>query len=121
MIKSWRDTFRREDLTFLVVQLAPYQKIEKAPGDSSWAELRDAQLYTTRTVPNTAEAVIIDVGDEKDIHPKQKEPVGARLALEARALTYGEKIEYSGPVFDKMTTSGNQAILTFTHVASSKA
>jgi sialate O-acetylesterase len=62
---------------------------------------------TTDTVP---------VKEAKDIHPKDKEPVGARLALCARALTYGEKIEYSGPIYDKLTIEGNKAVLSFKHV-----
>ena len=61
-------------------------------------------------------AVITDAGDAGDIHPKKKEPVGARLALAARALAYGEKIEYSGPVYASMKIDGNRAILSFTHV-----
>ena len=62
-------------------------------------------------------AVITDVGDEKDIHPKQKEPVGGRLAIAARALAYGEAVEYSGPTFKSKTIDGNKVILTFNHAA----
>lgn len=116
MIKSWRDTFGQGDFPFFLVQLAPFMDINPQPTDSNWAELRDAQLFTTNSVPNTAQAVIIDVGDEKDIHPQKKEPVGARLALAARALKYGEKIEYLGPVYDKLTISGDKAIVSFKHV-----
>ena len=71
---------------------------------------------TTQKVKNTAMAVITDVGDEKDIHPKKKEPVGHRLALAAEALAYGKKVEYSGPAFDKMTVDGNKAVLSFKHL-----
>jgi sialate O-acetylesterase len=60
--------------------------------------------------------VITDVGDEKDIHPKKKEPVGARLALAARAIAYGDKITYSGPLYDKLSVEGNKAVLSFKHV-----
>jgi sialate O-acetylesterase len=119
LIKSWRETWKvqgNEDFPFLFVQLAPFMKIENQPTDTAWARLRDAQRYTTRTVPKTAMAVITDVGDEKDIHPRKKEPVGSRLALAARALGYGEKIEYSGPVYESMKIEGNKAILTFSHV-----
>ena len=115
MIKSWRDGWKQGDFPFLFVQLAPFMKIEDQPQDSAWAELREAQLMTLSKSPNTAMAVITDVGDEKDIHPKPKKPVGERLALAARALAYGEKIEYSGPVFESMTTSGERAILRFKH------
>jgi len=116
MIKNWRETLKQDDLTFLIVQLAPFMNIDNKPQDTPWAQLRDAQLYTSQTVPHTGMAVITDVGDEKDIHPQKKQPVGARLALAARALAYGEKIEYSGPAFDKMTVSGEKAMLQFKHV-----
>jgi sialate O-acetylesterase len=110
MIKNWRDDWGQGDFPFLFVQLAPY---EKAGGD--WPRLREAQLMTLK-VPNTAMAVITDVGEKNDIHPPRKEPVGARLALAARAVAYKEKIEYSGPLFDKMQTDGDKAVLSFTHV-----
>ena len=110
MIKNWRDDWAQGDFPFLFVQLAPY---EKAGGD--WPRLREAQLMTLK-VPNTAMAVITDVGEKNDIHPPRKEPVGARLALAARAVAYKEKIEYSGPLFDKMQTDGDNAVLSFTHV-----
>ena len=117
MIQNWRDDWKQGDFPFLFVQLAPYMKIEKEPTDPAWAHLREAQLQTTVRSKHTAMAVITDVGDEKDIHPKRKEPVGHRLALAAEALAYGKKIEYSGPVFDKLTVEGNKAVLTFTHLA----
>ena len=91
-------------------------KIETEPTESAWAELREAQLKTSQTVPNTALAVITDVGEENDIHPQRKAPVGARLALAARALAYGERIESSGPVFTRMDVAGNKAVLHFDHV-----
>jgi sialate O-acetylesterase len=116
MIKNWRAEWKQGEFPFLLVQLAPFMKIEKEPQESNWAELRDAQLYTTLTVPNTAQAVIIDVGEQFDIHPPKKEPVGGRLALAARALAYGEKIEYSGPVYKSMRVDGSKAILTFDHI-----
>jgi sialate O-acetylesterase len=113
MIKDWREHWHEGDFPFLFVQLAPYAP--KDPSGVKWAELREAQLLTSQKVPNTAEAVITDVGDEKDIHPKQKEPVGGRLALAAEALGYGKKVEYSGPVYDSMKVEGNKAVLSFTH------
>jgi sialate O-acetylesterase len=116
MIKNWRSDWQQGDFPFLIVQLAPFQKIETSPQESAWAELREAQLLTTRRVPNTAMAVITDVGDEKDIHPKWKAPVGARLALAARALGNGEKIVYSGPVYRSMAVDGSKITLTFDHV-----
>src|SRR5262249_18086147 len=116
MIKNWRTDWKQKDFPFLIVQLAPFMRIEAEPGESQWAELREAQLLTTQTVPNTALAVITDVGHETDIHPKWKEPVGARLALAARAVAYGEKIVYSGPVYTGMKVEGDKVILSFKHV-----
>jgi sialate O-acetylesterase len=116
MIQNWRDDWKQGDFPFLFVQLAPFLPISKEPTDTDWARLREAQLMTTQKAKNTAMAVITDVGDEKDIHPKRKEPVGQRLALAAEALAYGKKVEYSGPVFDKMTVDGNKAVLSFKHL-----
>jgi sialate O-acetylesterase len=116
MIKNWRDDWKQGDFPFLFVQLAPFQAIKTDPTDTNWARLRDAQLHTLRTVKNTGMAVITDVGDAKDIHPKKKEPVGHRLELAALAIAYGKQVEFSGPLFDKMTVEGNQAVLGFTHV-----
>jgi sialate O-acetylesterase len=116
MIKNWRDDFAQGDFPFLFVQLAPFMAITKEPSDTGWARLREAQFLTMKNAKNTAMAVITDVGEEKDIHPKKKEPVGARLALAARALAYGEKIEYSGPFYDSVKIDGDQAILSFKHI-----
>jgi sialate O-acetylesterase len=116
MIQNWRDDWKQGDFSFLFVQLAPFREIVSEPQESAWAELREAQLMTDLNLKNTGMAVITDVGDPKDIHPKKKEPVGARLALAARGIAYGEKIEYSGPVYDKLTVKDGKAILHFTHV-----
>jgi sialate O-acetylesterase len=116
MIKSWRTAFKQGDFPFLFVQLAPFMATTTVPADTNWAELRDAQQYTSLTVPNTAQAVITDVGETSDIHPRRKEPVGARLALAARALAYREKIAYSGPVFQDLSIDGNKAVLRFSHL-----
>ncbi len=113
MIKSWRTAWKQGDFPFLFVQLAPFMKIVNEPQESNWAELREAQLFTSLKLKNTGMAVITDVGDPNDIHPKQKEPVGARLALAARAIAYGEKITYEGPIFDHLDVDGNKAILSF--------
>jgi sialate O-acetylesterase len=115
MIQNWRDDWKQGDFPFLFVQLAPFQAKSTEPTDTDWARLRDAQLFTSQKVKNTAMAVITDVGDEKDIHPKRKAEVGHRLALVAQSLAYEKSVEGSGPVFDKMTVEGNKAILTFKH------
>src|SRR5262249_30652840 len=116
MIKDWRAAWHQPEMPFLLVQLAPFTRIRPEPGESDWAELREAQLLATQKLPKVGMAVITDVGEQFDIHPKQKEPVGARLALAARALAYGEQIEYSGPVYESMTVEGNKAILSFRYV-----
>jgi sialate O-acetylesterase len=121
MIKNWRADWGQGDFPFLFVQLAPWMPIVNEPQESAWAELREAQLLTSRAMPNTAMAVITDVGDPDDIHPRKKEPVGHRLALAALALAYKHPIEYSGPVYDRMKVEGNKVILHFKHTGSGLA
>jgi len=126
MIRNWRQDWGEGDFTFLAVQLAPYdngkrrplETIMEKPVESNWAELREAQLLATKTLPKVGMAVITDVGEKDDIHPKKKEPVGARLALAARGIAYGEKLEYSGPVYKNMSVKNGKAILSFTHADS---
>jgi sialate O-acetylesterase len=116
MITNWRADWRQGDFPFYFVQLAPYDpSAKRGPGESNWAELREAQTMTL-ALQNTGMAVITDFGDEGDIHPTPKRPVGERLALSARAQTYGEKIVYSGPMYKKVSFTKNQATLTFDHV-----
>ncbi len=114
MIADWRKQWGQGDFPFLFVQLAPYWANDSA--GVHYAELRDAQLMTAQKVKNTAVAVITDYGDEKNIHPVQKQPVGERLALAARALAYGEKIVYSGPIFKEKKIDGSKVVLTFDHL-----
>jgi sialate O-acetylesterase len=112
MIKDWRARWK-SDLPFVGVQLAPFQG---GKSGVDYAELRDAQLHATKVLPKVGIAVITDSGHETDIHPPQKEAVGIRLALNARALAYGEKIVYSGPVFKEAKFDGGTATLSFDHV-----
>lgn len=116
MIRNWRRDWGLGDFPFLLVQLAPFRDIKAEPGESDWAELREAQALATKVLPQVGMAVITDVGEEKDIHPKKKEPVGARLALAARGLAYGQRLVWSGPTYKRMRVKGNQAILSFDHV-----
>src|SRR5438309_4847209 len=115
MIDNWRADFKNPDLAFYFVQLAPFTPINPKPGESNWAELREAQTMTLK-LKNTGMAVITDFGSEYDIHPTPKRPVGERLALAARAQTYGEKIVYSGPMYKSVKIDGNKATLTFDHI-----
>jgi sialate O-acetylesterase len=108
LITDWRRAWGQGEFPFLFVQIAPFQDMTP--------EIREAQLLTWQHTPNTAMAVTTDCGDAKDIHPTHKQPVGARLALAARALAYGEKLEYSGPVFQSMSVAGNKATLRFDHL-----
>jgi sialate O-acetylesterase len=116
MIGDWRHHWIGGDFPFYFVQLAPFTPLPRQPGNSSWAELREAQALTLKAAPKTGMAVITDYGSEHDIHPTPKRPVGERLALIARAKDYGEKVEYSGPVFKGMKVEGNKAALSFDHV-----
>jgi sialate O-acetylesterase len=115
MIKSWWDTWGQNDFPFLFVQLANFMKVEDEPGDSAWAELREAQTMTL-DLPNTGMAVIIDIGEADDIHPKDKQDVGERLALWALAKTYFKDIVYSGPLYSFMNIRGNEIVLNFKYV-----
>ncbi len=115
MIQNWRYDWKQGNFPFLFVQLANFMPVKPEPGDSAWAELREAQLMTL-DLPNTGMAVIIDIGDAEDIHPKNKQDVGKRLALWALARSYGKRLVYSGPLYKSMEIKGNEIILSFKHV-----
>jgi len=116
MIRDWRAHWGNEKLPFLFVQLAGYQKPPVEPGDDAWAELRDAQK-SALSLPSAGMAVAIDVGDSADIHPRNKQAVGGRLALAARARVYGDTNQYSGPSLKSMKVDGPSVRLTFDHAA----
>ena len=84
---------------------------------SDWAELREAQYLTTKAVPNAQVALAIDIGEADDIHPRNKQEVGRRLALAALANTYGRPVESSGPTFRAIEAHDNSVRLSFDHVA----
>ncbi len=115
LIANWRIDWGQGDFPFLVVQIAPYGKRKDEPGDSMSAEVREAQLLATRQCRSSALVVTMDVGDEVDIHPRDKETVGKRLALAARAVAHGEKVEWSGPAYRSMAIDGGRVTLTFDH------
>ena len=110
LIADWRQKWGRGDFPFLFAQIPPSNDMSP--------ELREAQFLTLGKSTNTAMAVTTDVGNATDVRLIQKEPVGARLALAARALAYGEKIEYSGPLYDSVKIDGNRAVLSFSHIGS---
>jgi sialate O-acetylesterase len=115
MIQNWRSDWGQDKFPFLFVQLANFMAVKPEPAESTWAELREAQLMTL-ALPNTGMAVIIDIGDANDIHPKNKQDVGKRLALWALAKSYGKELVYSGPIYKSMEIKDNKIILHFDHV-----
>lgn len=117
MIKDWRKQWK-EELPFYFVQLANFNTGNgtNQHGGSTWAELREAQAQTLR-LPNTGMAVTIDIGESNDIHPRNKQDVGKRLAANALAKTYGRPRTFSGPTFQSMQVEGDKAILSFSHAA----
>jgi len=112
MIRDWRQAWGLGDFPFLFVQLANY----RAPADSAWPELREAQRQAL-SLRNTAMAVTIDIGTPENIHPPDKKTVGLRLSLAARALAYGEAIEYSGPLPRQVTTERGALRVWFDHAS----
>jgi sialate O-acetylesterase len=119
MIQDWRKKWGY-DFPFFAVQLAPFNA-----GNSNgvqYAELRDAQFAASKKLKNVGYATLSDVGEETDIHPQKKGPVGQRLALAARAIAYGEKVEWSGPTYKGMriktdpTAGTSEAVVFFDHV-----
>jgi sialate O-acetylesterase len=106
MIASWRSDWKKQKLPFYFVQISPHR--------SQNAEIRDAQLYTYRTVANTGMAVTTDNGDSMDIHPRNKELVGKRLSLWALRNEYGKKdIVVSGPLYKTMKVEGDKIRISF--------
>lgn len=116
MIQNWRDEWGQGDFPFYWVQLADFRDEKADPAESDWAELREAQTMTMSVLPNTGEAVIIDIGEAHDIHPKNKQDAGKRLARWALAKDYGIDLVYRSPIYESMSVDGNKAILKFSHV-----
>lgn len=105
LINSWRKEWGKADMPFYFVQIAPHYKQP--------AEIREAQLETWRNVKNTGMVVITDAADSTDIHPRDKKPVGERLAYWALAKQYGKNVSYSGPVYENLKINGNKAVVSF--------
>jgi sialate O-acetylesterase len=113
MIQQWRNSWGEGDFPFLFVQLANYVPAGQAP--DQWAVLRESQDKTL-ALPKTGMAVAIDIGESYDIHPKNKQEVGRRLALAAEGIAYGRKIEYMGPSYKSLHAEEGNLRLRFTHV-----
>jgi sialate O-acetylesterase len=116
LIQDWRTRFGVGDFPFLIVQLANFLPVDDVPKDDPWPNLRWSQWLTTKALPNVGMACIIDIGEAGDIHPKNKQDVGARLALVAEKMTYGKDVECSGPVYKAMDVEGSKVRLTFDHL-----
>ena len=119
MIRNWRRAWGEGDFPFYFVQLANWQPARPGPGESEWAELREAQTMTLRE-PHTGMAVIIDIGDANDIHPRNKLDVGHRLAVWALADTYNQKVEQSGPLYRSYAIEGENMRIHFDHSSGMK-
>ncbi len=108
LIRDWRRAWGQEDLPFLFVQIANYK------GNDYWPLLREKQREAL-ALRNTGMAVTIDIGEVGDIHPKNKQDVGLRLALAARAVVYGESLEYSGPTVNSVMSQGHELVIALHH------
>ncbi|VGO11899.1 hypothetical protein PDESU_00447 [Pontiella desulfatans] len=116
LINSWREWWGQGDFPFYWIQLADHNDEKPEPGESYWAELREAQTMALQ-LPNTGEAVVIDLGEARDIHYRNKQTTAARLVRHALAKDYGYKIATESPRFQSMEIEGSKAVLTFDHVA----
>ncbi len=116
MIRDWRNEWHQGDFPFLIVQLANFMAADSQPVESAWAELREAQAMTANGVKHSGLALAIDIGNPTDIHPKDKQDVGLRLALAALHTAYGQKLAYSGPTYKFFRKEGAAIRVSFDHV-----
>ncbi|TDI73837.1 MAG: 9-O-acetylesterase [Bacteroidetes bacterium] len=116
MITGWRTEWRHSDAPFLFVQLANFRAVIDTPSESDWAVLRESQADAL-SLSNVGQAVIIDIGEANDIHPRNKQDVGLRLALAARHFAYGEEdLVFSGPTYASHRIDGDKIVIQFEHV-----
>ncbi len=113
MISDWRKKWNQEKFPVIAVQLPNYGIADEQPGESDWAQLREAQL-DSMSIPDTGLVVTIDLGEWNDLHPLRKKEVGERLALAAQKVAYGENIVASGPIYKGIMIKGNRIIINFT-------
>ncbi len=114
MIEDWRKAWNQKSFSFYFVQLANFTAVLPDPAESEWAELREAQTMTLR-LKGTGMATIIDIGEADNIHPRNKQDVGKRLALNALAKDYGKHVVFSGPMYKSLKIKGDKAIVKFNH------
>ena len=117
MVNAWRDTWQQGDFPFYWVQLADFGSEVDEPGDNEWAELRDTQTRSMDVLPNSGQAVIIDIGEGRDIHPRDKRTVARRLARWPLARDYGFDLSYQSPRYKSMELIGNKILITLDHVS----
>jgi sialate O-acetylesterase len=117
LVTGWRAVFNQPNLPFIYAQLPNYMDVSYLPEESSWAELREAQLKALSN-HNTAMTVNIDLGEWNDVHPKNKKDVGKRMALAALNLAYNETIVSSGPLYKDYEIKGSKVIIAFNHLGS---
>jgi len=115
MIADWRKAFGQGDFPFYIVSLPAFKPRSDVPVEDAWAETREAQAITVATISNTCLAVTVDTGEPDNIHPKDKAPVGDRLARCALAKQYGKHMLYQGPTVDKVEKQSGRIRLHFTH------
>jgi sialate O-acetylesterase len=120
LVEGWRKVWGQDDFPYYLVQLANFRKPNPEPaGGDGWARIREAQTNVLKTVKNTGMAVIIDIGEANDIHPKNKFDVGCRLARWALAKDYGKTdLVYSGPLYKDAKVEGDKIRVSFDHVGS---
>jgi len=116
MIQSWRQAWGQGDFPFYWVQLADFNKESTEPSDSDWAELRESQTLTLDKLKNLGEAVIIDAGEGRDIHPRNKQIVAKRLLRHALAKDYGHPVPHQSPRYKSMEIKGDKILLSFESV-----
>ncbi len=117
MIHDWRIKWHQGNFPFLFVQLANFMEPKEEPSNDPWPELREAQLMSL-SLPNTGMAVTIDIGEADDIHPRNKQDVGKRLALAAQKIAYHKEVVHSGPILTKADIEEGRILLTFDHIGS---
>ena len=115
LVKGWRKVFENDALSFHWVQLANFQNPDAKPVGGGWGPVREGQRRALR-LPHTGMAVILDIGNAKNIHPANKQDVGKRLSLWALAKDYGKDIIYSGPLYKGMQKEGGKIRIQFDHV-----
>jgi sialate O-acetylesterase len=114
LINDWRNLWGQGDFPFLFVQLPNFMESKPQPAEDEWAEMRESQSMVL-DLPRTGMAVTIDIGEAADIHPRNKQEVGRRLALQALANVYGKDLPFSGPSFQSMTIEGDKIRIRFDH------